>query len=148
MTSDNFDVSEFKTVYKAQTEAYLEFHKALISLLTNQHEILSKIDSHYTLTDEEFKSLSKELYAIDKLFKDFQARQISRDNDIEGTVDDFKASMTSFHEAIDALSKEVSSVKKLQWEQKNTWLKIVWSLGGIMLFLTLFQLLTGKGIFS
>ena len=146
MSTDQINVDEFKTVYKAQTEAYLEFHKAIINLLTNQREILLKLDKHDLMTDEEFRKLSKELYAIDKLFSDFQNRQEKRDHDIEGSVDDFKASITHFHESIEALSKEIASVKKLQWDQKNFWLRIVWSLGGVLAFMTVFQLLTGKGI--
>jgi hypothetical protein len=100
MSTDNFDVDEFKSVYKAQTEAYLEFHKALINLLSNQKEILAKLDSYNLMSEEEFRELSKELYAIEKLFSDFQNRQIKRDSDIEGSVDDFKASITHFHETI------------------------------------------------
>lgn len=148
MSTDNFDVDEFKSVYKAQTEAYLEFHKALINLLSNQKEILAKLDSYNLMSEEEFRELSKELYAIEKLFSDFQNRQIKRDSDIEGSVDDFKASITHFHETIESLNKEVSAVKRLQWDQKNFWLKIIWSIGGILAFLTIYQLLTGKGILS
>lgn len=139
-------VDKLKSVFKAQTEAYLEFNTALITLLSNQKEILSKVESLKIFSEDEFRNLSKEYHALEKLFVNFQNQQQSRDSELEGSVDDFKATITNFHENIDTLTNEVIKVKKLQYDAKNFWTRIAWSLGGIILFLTLFQLFTGKGI--
>ena len=139
-------VDKLKSVFKAQTEAYLEFNTALITLLSNQKDILNKIESLKIFSEDEFRNLSKEYHALEKLFVNFQNQQQQRDNELEGSVDDFKATITNFHENIDTLVTEVGKVKKLQYDAKNFWTRIAWSLGGIILFLTLFQLFTGKGI--
>lgn len=139
-------VDKLKSVFKAQTEAYLEFNTALITLLSNQKEILSKVESLKIFSEDEFRNLSKEYHALEKLFVNFQNQQQTRDNELEGSVDDFKATITNFHENIDTLVNEVGKVKKLQYDAKNFWARVAWSLGGIILFLTLFQLFTGKGI--
>lgn len=146
---DNIEnVGEFKTVLKAQSEAYLEFHIALINLLNNQKDIMSKVDKHNIFTEEECKKISKEIYSIEKLLKDYQNRQIDRDHNIEGSVDDFRATITNFHEIIDGMNKELQGIKKMQWDFKNMISKIAYSFSGIILFLTLYQLFTGKGIIS
>jgi len=148
MENDIEGVGEFKAVLKAQSEAYLEFHVALINLLTNQKEILTKFEKHNIFTEEESKKINKEIIAIERNFKDFQIKQIDRDHSIEGSVDDFKATITDFQEVLVNILDELKSIKKMQWEFKNIFSKIAYSCGGVILFLTLYQLITGKGIIN
>ena len=42
---EDISVSQLKTVYKAQTEAYLDFNLALIQVLTNQESIIKDLES-------------------------------------------------------------------------------------------------------
>ena len=49
---------------------------------------------------DEFKNLIKEYYALEKLFVNFQNSQVLRDDSLEGTTDDFKATITNFNEDI------------------------------------------------
>ena len=121
MEESEISVEQLKTVYKAQTEAYLEFNMALINILSNQKDILAKVESLKVLSDEEFKNLSREYHALEKLFINFQNTQIARDAAIEGSTDDFKATITNFAEDIMRLTDEVKSLKKIQWELKNFW---------------------------
>ena len=41
MQDNDVGLEQLKSVYKAQTEAYLDFNMALINILTNQKEIFS-----------------------------------------------------------------------------------------------------------
>lgn len=148
MENDHDSVGEFKTVLKAQSEAYLEFHIALINLLNNQKEILAKVDKHNIFTEEECKKINREINNIERIFKDFQNKQATRDHDIEGSVDDFKATIDSFNEILEELVNEIKSIKKMQWDFKNMFSKITYSVGGIITFLTLYQLFTGKNIMN
>lgn len=148
MENDHDSVGEFKTVLKAQSEAYLEFHIALINLLNNQKEILAKVDKHNIFTEEECKKINREINNIERIFKDFQTKQVTRDHDIEGSVDDFKATIDSFNDTLVEVVNEIKSIKKMQWDFKNLFSKITYSVGGIITFLTMYQLLTGKGIIS
>ena len=59
MQENEVGLEQLKSVYKAQTEAYLDFNMALINILTNQKEILARVESLKTLSDDEFKKLSK-----------------------------------------------------------------------------------------
>jgi predicted transcriptional regulator len=143
---EEISVEHLKTVYKAQTEAYLEFNMALINILSNQKDILNKVESLKVVSDDEFKNLSKEYHALEKLFINFQNTQIARDQAIEGSTDDFKATITNFNEDLNKVAEEVRSLKKIQWEMKNFWNRVTAVAGGIVFFLTLLQLITGKGL--
>ena len=146
MEENEIGIEQLKTVYKAQTEAYLEFNMALINILTNQKELLSKVEGLQILSDVEFKNLSKEYHALEKLFINFQNAQVLRDNAIEGSTDDFKATITNFNEDINGLKKDVEKLTSMHWDLKNTWNKLAWTIGGIIAFLTILQLVTGKGL--
>ena len=73
MEDRDISIDQLKTVYKTQTEAYLEFNMALINLLSNQKEILSKVESLKVISEEEFKNLTKDYYALEKLFVNFHS---------------------------------------------------------------------------
>jgi hypothetical protein len=45
MEENELGIDQLKTIYKTQTEAYLEFNMALINILTNQKEILNKVEA-------------------------------------------------------------------------------------------------------
>ena len=146
MEDNDLSIDQLKSVYKAQTEAYLDFNLALINLLSNQKELLSKVEGLQILSDAEFKSLSREYYALEKLFVNFQNSQVLRDDSLEGTTDDFKATITNFNEDINSLKIEVKKLTSMHWEIKNSWNKLAWTVGGILAFLTGMQVLTGKGL--
>lgn len=146
MEENEIGIEQLKTVYKAQTEAYLEFNMALINILTNQKELLSKVEGLQILSDAEFKSLSREYHALEKLFINFQNAQVLRDNAIEGSTDDFKATVTNFNEDINSLKEEVKKLNSMHWDLKNNWNKLAWTIGGIIAFLSLLQVFTGKGL--
>jgi seryl-tRNA synthetase len=146
MEENEIGIEQLKTVYKAQTEAYLEFNMALINILSNQKEILTKVESLKILSEDEFRNLSKEYHALEKLFVNFQNSQVSRDESLEGTTDDFKATITNFNEDINTLKTEVKKLTSMHWEIKNSWNKLAWTVGGILAFITTIQLLTGKGL--
>jgi hypothetical protein len=146
MEENEIGIEQLKTVYKAQTEAYLEFNMALINILSNQKDILTKVESLKVLSEEEFRNLSQEYYALEKLFVNFQNSQVLRDDSLEGTTDDFKATITNFNEDINSLKIEVKKLTSMHWEIKNSWNKLAWTVGGILAFLTGMQVLTGKGL--
>jgi hypothetical protein len=146
MEENEIGIEQLKTVYKAQTEAYLEFNMALINILSNQKEILTKVESLKILSEDEFRNLSKEYHALEKLFVNFQNSQVLRDESLEGTTDDFKATITNFNEDINSLKTDVKKLTSMHWEIKNSWNKLAWTVGGILAFITTIQLLTGKGL--
>jgi hypothetical protein len=146
MEENEIGIDQLKTVYKAQTEAYLEFNMALINILSNQKDILTKVESLKVLSEDEFRNLSQEYYALEKLFVNFQNSQVLRDDSLEGTTDDFKATITNFNEDINSLKIEVKKLTSMHWEIKNSWNKLAWTVGGILAFLTGMQVLTGKGL--
>ena len=45
MEDRDVSLDQLKNVYKAQTEAYLEFNMALISIVSNQKDILAKVEN-------------------------------------------------------------------------------------------------------
>lgn len=136
----------FRAVIKAHTEAYLEFHVALIKILNNQKDILTNIESFKSLSDDEFRNLSKEYHALEKIFTNFQTLQITRDQGLEGATEDFKATITNFNEDLVRLGNEITELKSLQLDIKNFWNKITAIVGGVVGFLTIMQLITGKGL--
>ena len=146
MEENEIGIEQLKTVYKAQTEAYLEFNMALINILSNQKDILTKVESLKVLSEDEFRNLSQEYQALEKLFINFQNSQVLRDDSLEGTTDDFKATITNFNEDINSLKIEVKKLTSMHWEIKNSWNKLAWTVGGILAFLTGMQVLTGKGL--
>jgi len=146
MEENEIGIEQLKTVYKAQTEAYLEFNMALINILSNQKDILTKVESLKVLSEDEFRNLSQEYHALEKLFINFQNSQVLRDDSLEGSTDDFKATITNFNEDINSLKLEVKKLTSMHWDIKNSWNKLAWTVGGILAFLTALQVLTGKGL--
>jgi hypothetical protein len=124
MEENEIGIEQLKTVYKAQTEAYLEFNMALINILSNQKDILTKVESLKVLSEDEFRNLSQEYHALEKLFINFQNSQVLRDDSLEGTTDDFKATITNFNEDINSLKIEVKKLTSMHWEIKNSWNKL------------------------
>jgi hypothetical protein len=141
---EELGLDQLKNVYKAQTEAYLEFNMALINILSNQKELLNKVESLKVLSEDEFRDLSEDYHALETLFLNFQNTQITRDNTINDTTEEFTATLSSFGADIHEIRDEISKLKLHQYELKNIWQKIGWTLGGIVLFLSMMQLITGK----
>ncbi len=158
---NDLSLEGLKEIYKAQTEAYLDFNLALITIVSNQQDILSKVENLHDLSDAEFKNLVKEYYALEKLLNSFQSIQSNRDENLSNTIEENTAQMSHFGAEFANLKKDINtkidnelsdikenikSVKNLQWQIKNDWTKVKWSLGVAILLLTLFQLFTGRGI--
>ena len=161
MEDNDLSIDQLKSVYKAQTEAYLDFNLALINLLSNQKELLSKVEGLQILSDAEFKSLSKEYYALEKIFTNFQSAQQIRDNELNNTVEENTAQMSHFgaefsnlkNEIINKIETELSTIgkdikqlKTLHFDFKALFNKAAWTIGGIVAFLTIIQLLSGKSL--
>lgn len=159
MDENDLGLDQLKSVYKAQTEAYLDFNLALINLLSKQNELLTKVENLQNISDAEFKSLSKEYYALEKIFTNFQSAQQLRDNELNNTVEENTAQMSHFgaefanlrQEIVEKIESEISSIKtdikqlkNLHFDFKNLWNKIAWTTGGIVAFLTVAQLITGQ----
>lgn len=146
MQDNDVGLEQLKSVYKAQTEAYLDFNMALINILTNQKEILSKVESLKVLSDDEFKKLSKDYAILEKLFESFQTAQVQRDSDIEEATVEYTAQISDFGSDIQEVKSDIKSMKKIYWDVKNTLNKIMWTIGGVIAFLTVVQLFTGKAL--
>ena len=146
MNDNELNLEQLKSVYKAHTEAYLEFNLALINILTNQQEILSKVNGLKDLSEDEFKKLSLEYYALEKLFRNFQSTQIDRDTALEHSTEEYTAQLSHFGADMDQLRKDIGEIKTLHHDAKNWFNRIAWTTAGIVLFLTLFQLVTGKSL--
>jgi virulence-associated protein VapD len=146
MQDNEVSLEQLKSVYKAHTEAYLDFNMALINILSNQKEIINKVESLKVLSDEEFKNLSKEYAVLEKLFENFQMTQIKRDADLEEATIEYTAQISNFGSDIEEMKTELKSMKKIYWDIRNNLSKVGWTLGGIITFLTALQLFTGKGI--
>ena len=146
MQDNEVSLEQLKSVYKAHTEAYLDFNMALINILSNQKEIINKVESLKVLSDEEFKNLSKEYAVLEKLFENFQMTQIKRDADLEEATIEYTAQISNFGSDIEEVKTELKSMKKIYWDIRNNLSKVGWTLGGIITFLTALQLFTGKGI--
>jgi virulence-associated protein VapD len=119
---------------------------ALINILSNQKEIINKVESLKVLSDEEFKNLSKEYAVLEKLFENFQMTQTKRDADLEEATIEYTAQISNFGSDIEEMKTELKSMKKIYWDIRNNLSKVGWTLGGIITFLTALQLFTGKGI--
>jgi virulence-associated protein VapD len=146
MQDNEVSLEQLKSVYKAHTEAYLDFNMALINILSNQKEIINKVESLKVLSDEEFKNLSKEYAVLEKLFENFQMTQTKRDADLEEATIEYTAQISNFGSDIEEMKTELKSMKKIYWDIRNNLSKVGWTIGGIITFLTALQLFTGKGI--
>jgi len=146
MQDNEVGLEQLKSVYKAQTEAYLDFNMALINILTNQKEILARVESLKTLSDDEFKKLSKDCAVLEKLFENFQTAQVRRDAEIEEATLEYTAQISDFGSDIAVVKDDIKSMKKIYWDVKNTVNRIMWTIGGVIAFLTVLQLFTGKTI--
>jgi hypothetical protein len=146
MQDNEVGLEQLKSVYKAQTEAYLDFNMALINILTNQKEILSRVESLKILSEDEFKKLSKDYAVLEKLFENFQTAQVKRDADIEEATLEYTAQISDFGSDISEVKDDIKSMKKIYWDVKNTINRIMWTIGGVIAFLTIIQLFTGKTV--
>ena len=146
MQDNEVGLEQLKSVYKAQTEAYLDFNMALINILTNQKEILARVESLKVLSDDEFKKLSKDYAILEKLFENFQTAQVRRDTEIEEATLEYTAQISNFGSDIEEVKADIKSMKKIYWDVKNTVNKIMWTIGGVIAFLTVVQLFTGKAL--
>lgn len=146
MQENEVGLEQLKSVYKAQTEAYLDFNMALINILTNQKEILTRVESLKILSEDEFKKLSKDYAILEKLFENFQSAQVKRDADIEEATLEYTAQISDFGSDIAEVKDDIRSMKKIYWDVKNTINKIMWTIGGVIAFLTVLQLFTGKTV--
>jgi len=146
MEDKDVSLDQLKNVYKAQTEAYLEFNMALINIVSNQKDIIAKVENLKLFSEDEMKSLSKEYYSLEKLFVNFQNTQLARDASLEKTNEDYEATISSFGADFVKLKEDIDSLKKMFWEIRNAWNKGAWTIGGIVAFLTVVQLVSGKGL--
>ena len=146
MQENEVGLEQLKSVYKAQTEAYLDFNMALINILTNQKEILARVESLKILSEDEFKKLSKDYAVLEKLFENFQSAQVKRDADIEEATLEYTAQISDFGSDISEVKEDIKSMKKIYWDVKNAINRIIWTIGGVIAFLTVLQLFTGKTV--
>lgn len=146
MQDNEVGLEQLKSVYKAQTEAYLDFNMALINILTNQKEILARVESLKILSEDEFKKLSKDYAVLERLFENFQTAQVKRDADIEEATLEYTAQISDFGSDISEVKDDIRSMKKIYWDVKNTINRIMWTIGGVIAFLTVLQLFTGKTV--
>ena len=146
MQDNDVGLEQLKSVYKAQTEAYLDFNMALINILTNQKEILARVESLKILSDDEFKKLSKDYAVLEKLFENFQTAQVRRDTEIEEATLEYTAQISNFGSDIEEVKADIKSMKKIYWDVKNLVNRIMWTIGGVIAFLTILQLFTGKTV--
>lgn len=146
MQDNEVGLEQLKSVYKAQTEAYLDFNMALINILTNQKEILTRVEFLKILSEDEFKKLSKDYAVLEKMFENFQTAQIKRDADIEEATLEYTAQISDFGSDISEVKEDIKSMKKIYWDVKNTINRIMWTIGGVIAFLTVLQLFTGKTV--
>jgi seryl-tRNA synthetase len=146
MQDNEVGLEQLKSVYKAQTEAYLDFNMALINILTNQKEILARVESLKLLSEDEFKKLSKDYAVLERLFENFQTAQVKRDSDIEEATLEYTAQISDFGSDISEVKDDIRSMKKIYWDVKNTINRIMWTIGGVIAFLTVLQLFTGKTV--
>lgn len=145
MQDNDVGLEQLKSVYKAHTEAYLDFNMALINILSNQKEIINKVETLKVISEEEFKNLSKEYAVLEKMFENFQSSQIKRDAELEEATIEYTAQISDFGSDITELKTDIKAMKKIYWDVKNGINRVAWTFGGIVAFLTLLQLITGKG---
>jgi hypothetical protein len=146
MEDINDSITQLKAVYKAQSEAYVEFNTALINMLSYQKEILNKVENLKIFSEDEFKKITANFNHLERNLTSFNNSQKRRDEKIEGFCESFTSTMNSLNSGLESVSKELKTVKSLQWDVKNSWNKVLYILGGIFTFVTLIQLITGKGV--
>jgi hypothetical protein len=158
---EDISVSQLKTVYKAQTEAYLDFNLALIQVLTNQESIIKDLESLKKEHVKEFRDLEKNYFAMKSLLENFQVLVNQKEQNIETAVEEYTAQISHFgaelenlKQEIDVLFKkefddvqqEISKIKKNQWDFKNIGIRAAWVVGSIVTFLTVVNLFTGRTV--
>jgi hypothetical protein len=158
---EDISVSQLKTVYKAQTEAYLDFNLALIQVLTNQESIIKDLESLKKEHVKEFRDLEKNYFAMKSLLENFQILVNQKEQNIETAVEEYTAQISHFgaelenlKQEIDVLFKkefddvqqEISKIKKNQWDFKNIGIRAAWVVGSIVTFLTVVNLFTGRTV--
>jgi len=143
---NNIGIEQLKSVYKAHTEAYLDFNMALINIISNQKELISKVETLKSISDEEFRNLAKEYAVLEKLFENFQSTQLKRDNELEEVQVEYTAQISNFGTDIEEVKSELKQMKKIYWDIKNNINKAWWTIGGVIAFLTVLQLFTGKTV--
>ncbi len=158
---EDISVSQLKTVYKAQTEAYLDFNLALIQVLTNQESIIKDLESLKKDHVKEFRELEKNYFAMKSLLENFQILINQKEQNIETAVEEYTAQISHFgvelenlKREIDVLFKrefddvqqEISKIKKNQWDFKNIGIRAAWVVGSIVTFLTVVNLFTGRTV--
>jgi hypothetical protein len=79
------------------------------------------------------------------MFESFQTSQIKRDAELEEATIEYTAQISDFGSDITELKTDIKAMKKIYWDVKNGINKLAWTFGGIVAFLTLIQLITGKG---
>jgi hypothetical protein len=82
---------------------------------------------------------------LEKMFESFQTSQIKRDSELEEATIEYTAQISDFGSDITELKTDIKAMKKIYWDVKNGINKLAWTFGGIVAFLTLIQLITGKG---
>jgi quinol-cytochrome oxidoreductase complex cytochrome b subunit len=80
------------------------------------------------------------------MFENFQTAQIKRDADIEEATLEYTAQISDFGSDISEVKEDIKSMKKIYWDVKNTINRIMWTIGGVIAFLTVLQLFTGKTV--
>jgi hypothetical protein len=158
---EDISVSQLKTVYKAQTEAYLDFNLALIQVLTNQESIIKDLESLKKDHVKEFRELEKNYYAMKTLLENFQILINQKEQNIETAVEEYTAQISHFGAELENLKQEIdvlfkkefddmqqdiTKIKKNQWDFKNIGIRAAWVVGSIVTFLTVVNLFTGKSV--
>ena len=111
-------------------------------LINNTNSILYGFEPN----EDEFKKLSKDYAVLEKMFENFQTAQIKRDADIEEATLEYTAQISDFGSDISEVKEDIKSMKKIYWDVKNTINRIMWTIGGVIAFLTVLQLFTGKTV--
>jgi chromosome segregation ATPase len=158
---EDISVSQLKTVYKAQTEAYLDFNLALIQVLTNQESIIKDLESLKKDHVKEFRELEKNYFAMKSLLENFQILINQKEQNIETAVEEYTAQISHFGAELENLKREIdvlfkrefddvqqeiSKIKKNQWDFKNIGIRAAWVVGSIVTFLTVVNLFTGRTV--
>ena len=83
---------------------------------------------------------------LEKLFENFQSAQVKRDAEIEEATLEYTAQISDFGSDMQEVKNDIKSMKKIYWDVKNTINKIMWTIGGVIAFLTIIQLFTRKAL--
>ena len=110
MEDRDVSLDQLKNVYKAQTEAYLEFNMALISIVSNQKDILAKVENLKIFSEDEFNSLSKEYYSLEKLFSTIGQSYINNTEDVQNTIKSYLTSSQELNQKLNDLTQIINGV--------------------------------------